>query len=55
MPDMNGYQVCEQLKADERLRGIPIIFISALAERLDEVSRVITTVLTSMPSEPGQN
>jgi sigma-B regulation protein RsbU (phosphoserine phosphatase) len=37
MPDMNGYEVCERLKADEWLRGIPVIFISALAEPLDKV------------------
>jgi serine phosphatase RsbU (regulator of sigma subunit) len=37
MPDMNGYEVCEQLKADEKLKGIPIIFISALTEQLDKV------------------
>src|SRR4051794_41976950 len=37
MPEMNGYEVCEQLKADERLRGIPVIFISALTEPLDKV------------------
>ncbi len=37
MPDMNGYEVCEHLKADEDLRGIPVIFISALTEQLDKV------------------
>src|SRR4051812_49065314 len=37
MPEMNGYEVCEKLKADEWLRGIPVIFISALAEPLDKV------------------
>ncbi len=37
MPEMNGYEVCERLKADEWLRGIPVIFISALAEPLDKV------------------
>src|ERR1700722_16031499 len=37
MPDMNGYQVCEQLKADAKLQGIPVIFISALTEQLDKV------------------
>jgi sigma-B regulation protein RsbU (phosphoserine phosphatase) len=37
MPEMNGYEVCEQLKADELLKGIPIIFISALTEQLDKV------------------
>ena len=30
MPDMSGFQVCEQLKADENTRDIPVIFISAL-------------------------
>jgi len=32
MPGMNGYEVCEHLKADEQTRDIPIIFISALKE-----------------------
>jgi len=38
MPEMNGYEVCQQLKADDRLRGIPVIFISALTEQLDKVN-----------------
>jgi two-component system, sensor histidine kinase and response regulator len=37
MPDMNGYEVCEHLKSDERLREIPVIFISALNETMDKV------------------
>ncbi len=37
MPGMNGYEVCEQLKADTRTRHIPVIFISALSEVLDKV------------------
>lgn len=37
MPDLNGYQVCEQLKADEKTREIPVIFISALDDVLDKV------------------
>jgi two-component system sensor histidine kinase/response regulator len=37
MPDMNGYEVCEALKADEQTREIPVIFISALDEVLDKV------------------
>ena len=35
MPGMNGYDVCKQLKADDRTREIPVIFISALHE-IDE-------------------
>jgi sigma-B regulation protein RsbU (phosphoserine phosphatase) len=37
MPEMNGYEVCEHLKADAQLRGIPVIFISALNDQLDKV------------------
>ncbi len=37
MPEMNGYEVCERLKADEQLAEIPVIFISALNETMDKV------------------
>jgi len=42
MPEMNGYAVCEQLKADDQLKGIPVIFISALTEPLDKVKAFAT-------------
>src|SRR5690348_4715841 len=32
MPEMDGYQVLERLKADPRLRDIPVIMISAVEE-----------------------
>ena len=38
MPDMDGYEVCGQLKASEVTRDIPIIFISALNETFDKVT-----------------
>ena len=37
MPVMNGYEVCRQLKMDETLKDIPVIFISALNETIDKV------------------
>ncbi len=37
MPEIDGYQVCEILKADQRTQDIPIIFISALDETMDKV------------------
>ncbi|NJR46211.1 MAG: response regulator [Hyellaceae cyanobacterium CSU_1_1] len=37
MPEMNGYEVCQQLKANDRTRDIPIIFISALGDIFDKV------------------
>ena len=40
MPEMDGYEVLERLKADEVLRHIPVIMISALSE-LDSVVRCI--------------
>lgn len=37
MPEMDGYEVCECLKADAKTREIPVIFISALNEVMDKV------------------
>lgn len=37
MPEMNGYEVCEKLKASEQTRDIPVIFLSALDNVLDKV------------------
>ena len=37
MPDLNGYQVCQKLKADPQTQDIPVIFLSALDEVLDKV------------------
>jgi sigma-B regulation protein RsbU (phosphoserine phosphatase) len=37
MPEMNGYEVCERLKAAAQTRDIPIIFISALDAIQDKV------------------
>src|SRR4051812_24556773 len=36
MPDMDGYEVCRQLKADEETHDIPIIFVSARDEGMDK-------------------
>ncbi len=37
MPEMNGYDVCQRLKADPQTRDVPVIFISALDELQDKV------------------
>lgn len=37
MPEMDGYEVCQRLKADGLTCDIPVIFISALHEAVDKV------------------
>ncbi|MBF0357931.1 MAG: response regulator [Magnetococcales bacterium] len=36
MPEMDGYEVCQRLKADKKTRNIPVIFVTAKKEVLDE-------------------
>mgnify|MGYP006283091361 CR=1 FL=1 len=36
MPEMDGYEVCRQLKADPATREVPVIFLTARAEQEDE-------------------
>jgi len=37
MPELNGYEVCRQLKADAKTKDIPIIFMSAINDVFDKV------------------
>ena len=37
MPEMDGYEVCRRLKAEEQTSDIPVIFISALDDVMDKV------------------
>jgi len=38
MPDMDGYEICEHLKANEQTRDIPVIFFSALNDVFDKLN-----------------
>ncbi|MDQ2100267.1 MAG: adenylate/guanylate cyclase domain-containing protein [Tychonema bourrellyi B0820] len=51
MPHMNGYQVLENLKADERLRHIPVIMISAVDD-IDSIVRCIELGAEDYLSKP---
>lgn len=36
MPGMDGYEVCQKLKAGEKTKNIPVIFVTAMGEAADE-------------------
>ena len=38
MPQMNGFEVCQRLKADDRLKNIPVVFMTA--DQTDKASRI---------------
>jgi CheY-like chemotaxis protein len=38
MPEMDGFEVCKRLKADEKLSHIPVLFLSALSETRNKVN-----------------
>ncbi len=35
LPEMNGYDICQNIRQQERLKDIPIIFITTLGNPLD--------------------
>jgi putative two-component system response regulator len=36
MPGLDGYQVCEKLKSNEKTKDIPVIFVTAMSQEEDE-------------------
>ena len=56
MPDLDGYQVCERLKANPELAGIPVIFSSARTATSDKVAAFACGGVDYIPKpiQPGE-
>jgi len=37
LPDEDGFEICKRLRADERLKALPVIFLTAKSEEMDRV------------------
>ena len=37
LPDEDGFSICKRLRADDRLRALPVIFLTAKGEEMDRV------------------
>jgi len=37
LPDQDGFSICKQVRADERLKSLPVIFLTARGEEVDRV------------------
>ena len=37
LPDQDGFEVCKRLRAEQRMKSIPVIFLTAKGEEIDRV------------------
>ncbi len=37
LPDQDGFEICRRLRADDRLRSVPVIFLTAKGEEIDRI------------------
>ena len=37
LPDLDGFEICKRLRADDRLKSVPVIFLTAKGEEIDRV------------------
>jgi two-component system alkaline phosphatase synthesis response regulator PhoP len=37
LPDLDGFEICKRLRAEDRLRSLPVIFLTAKGEELDRI------------------
>lgn len=54
MPDMDGWEVYQQIKADEKTRNIPVIVVTAKAQSIDRVLGLHIAKVDDYISKPFQ-
>ena len=37
LPDLDGFEICKRLRTDDRLKSVPVIFLTAKGEEIDRV------------------
>ncbi len=52
MPDMDGWEVYQQMKANEASKGIPVIVITAKAQNIDKVLGIHIAKVDDYISKP---
>lgn len=52
MPEMDGYEVCEQLRADDRTADIPVIFLTAAYKENEDKMRGYSAGATDYLTKP---
>ncbi|QDU38664.1 Response regulator PleD [Maioricimonas rarisocia] len=51
MPKLSGYEVCQQLKQDERTRDIPVLMVTALKE-MGDIERAVAAGADDFLTKP---
>ncbi|MEI6450332.1 MAG: HD domain-containing phosphohydrolase [Actinomycetes bacterium] len=54
MPGMDGYEVCRRLKADTRLKDIPVIFVSAIFTQAEDKVKALSLGAVDYVTKPFQ-
>src|ERR1019366_7720360 len=52
MPEMDGFEVCRRLKADERVRHIPVVFLTAMQTGRESRVKALETGAEAFLSKP---
>ncbi|MDD2717523.1 MAG: response regulator [Candidatus Wallbacteria bacterium] len=54
MPDINGYQICQYLKEDDKFKDIPVIILTAKVRKSDQFwsKKIGASLYLTKPFEP---